>query len=79
MDVDQVTWPLTIQVFYQAAAQVSVPGVGPPEIRSILQQPAAQVLDTLSTQANSITRSVMLDQNLVVATQGSPRLLIVPS
>jgi hypothetical protein len=77
--LERVSWPLTIQVFYKATELEYVQDLRPPEIHSILQQPPAQIMNTPTNQLSSINRQLSLDQNLVVTTQGSPRLLIVPA
>jgi hypothetical protein len=83
-DVDQLTWPLVIQVFYQPAQQQPVPGLGWPETRSILEQDRAEVYDTPISHGPAITRSLRFGQDLVISTQGldpphQSRLLVDPA
>jgi hypothetical protein len=77
--VDQVSWPLTLEVFYQPGKLDRQAGLRAPETRSILQQARAQVLDSLAVQGSSITRRIYLGSELVAATTGKPRLLVVPA
>lgn len=83
-DVDQLTWPLVIQVFYQPAQQQAVPGLDWPETRSVLEQDRAEVYDTAMVHGPSITRSLRFGQDLVIATEGlgpphPSRLLVDPA
>lgn len=74
--IDQLTWNLTVQVFYQPSLQRKVPGFDPPDTRSILEQGLAQVYDTLSTHAASLARSIRLGQDLIIKTDSSSRILV---
>jgi hypothetical protein len=83
-DVDQLSWPLVIQVFYQPAQQQPVPGLDWPETRSILEQHRAAVYDTPLNHGPSITRSLRFGQDLVISTEGldpphQSRLLVDPA
>lgn len=81
--VDQLTWPVVVQVFYQPAQQQVVAGSTPPHIRSILEQSRAEVYNTPGVHGLSITRTLRFGQDLVVATEGlapphRSRLLVEP-
>lgn len=76
--IDQLTWPLTVQVFYQPMHQRFVSGLDPPDIRSILEQDAAQLHDTPGSPAATLMRSLRFGEPLTLATQGRSRLLIDP-
>jgi hypothetical protein len=76
--IERLSWPLTIEVFYQPTRQRRVAGRAPPDTRSILEQPAAQVysFDAAAGRASSLERQLGFGQELVVATNGRSRLLI---
>jgi hypothetical protein len=76
--VDQLAWPLTVQVLYQPASQHTVPGLEPPDSRSILEQPGAVVYDALGLGGAAIVRQLRLGEDLVVTTAGQARLLVDP-
>jgi hypothetical protein len=79
--IDQLTWPLIVQVFYEPAVQRPVPGLGaedPPDIRSIFEQRLAIVFDTVVASGPSVVRPIRLGEELVVATEGDARLLVDP-
>jgi hypothetical protein len=72
--IDQYAWPVSIQVNYQPSDQQLVPGLDVPHIGSILNQGAVSILNTLTTPAPNITRSLHFGVELVVTTQGESRL-----
>lgn len=74
--IDQLTWPVTIKVFYQPSQQRYQAGFAPPDIRSILEQAAAQVYDTLTLHGDDVVRPIRLGQDLVAHTDGSARLVV---
>lgn len=82
--LDQLTWPVAVQVFFQPSHLEPVAGLSLPDMRSILQQARAQVYDTATTHAASVVRLLHFGQDLVVATQGlvppvQSRLLVDPA
>ncbi len=77
--LDQLTWPLTVRVFYQPSRQRFVPGLDPPDIRSILEQAGAQVYDQLGSSGLSLIRPLRFGEDLVIATIYSSQLLIDPA
>jgi hypothetical protein len=79
MEIGELSWPLTIQVYYQPAAQRSVAGAEPPDVRSILEQSPAELYDTLGLHGPSLVRELRFGQDLVVATQLEARLLVDPA
>lgn len=79
--IDQLTWTLTIQVFYQVLPNIQifpgVPGAGLPDMRSILGQTQVMIYDSsLTTSVASLTRSIRFGQDVVVATSGQSRVYI---
>ncbi len=76
---DQLTWPISVQVFYEPAHQRRVPGLDPrdpPDVRSILEQRSARVYDTPTQPGSSVVRPLRLGRELVVATDQRSELLI---
>lgn len=78
--IDQLTWQLTIHVFYQPSRQRKVPGVDPPDILSILEQGKAEIYDRLpNIHSATLTRPIRFGGDLVVKTleqEGLSQLLI---
>jgi len=72
--MDQYAWPVIIQVNYQPGGQELIPGLDVPHIRSILNQGAVALFDTLAAPAANITRSLHFGVELVVTTQDESRL-----
>jgi hypothetical protein len=65
--IDQLTWPLTIEVLYQAKQSTSP--LEPPDILSILEQSNARIYDRADTSpVSSITRSMRFGEDLEVKT-----------
>jgi hypothetical protein len=80
--IDQLTWPVTIQVFYEPNEQQPVEGLrteDPPDVRSILGQSLAKVYSTPTTFADSIVRSIRLGAELIVKTETLSQLLVDPA
>lgn len=84
--LDQLSWPLTVQVFYQPLQQRPVPGVSiapaPPDLRSILEQAAARIFNggageaPLATVTRQLRLGVELELRTGVEPAWLPRLLI---
>jgi hypothetical protein len=85
--IDQLTWLLTIQVYYEPGNQRSLDGIPPsgapaglpPDTRSLLQQGAAAVFDQPGVSGPSVARLIRFGDDLVVSTIGGPRLLVNPA
>lgn len=82
--LDQLTWPVGVQVFFQPSRQQLIAGLSTPEVRSILNQARAEVYDTTTVHGSSVVRALHFGQDLVVATQGltapdQSRLLVDPA
>jgi hypothetical protein len=77
--IDQLTWQLTIQVFYQRSTQVFIAGIDPPDTLSILEQERANVYDQDNVPGSSLLRSISFGGDVVVATSGHSQLLVDPA
>lgn len=77
--INQISWQLTIQVFYQPSQQAFVPGIVPPDTLSILEQERANVYDQDGIRASSLVRALSLGDDVVVATNGYSQLLVDPA
>jgi hypothetical protein len=77
--IDQLSWQLTIQVFYQPSTQVFIAGIDPPDTLSILEQGRANVYDQSNTPGSSLLRSISFGGDVVVATSGHSQLLVDPA
>jgi hypothetical protein len=78
-NIDQLTWPLTISVFYQPSRQQFVPDLDPPDILSILEQGRATVYDRVGVAGPNLVRSIRFGADLVVATVGQSQLFVDPA
>jgi hypothetical protein len=76
--IDQLTWPVVVQVFYQPSEQQFVPNLVPPDTLSIMQQARANVYDQMGTPVAELTRAIRFGGDLVVATLGQSELLVDP-
>jgi hypothetical protein len=76
VDIGELSWPLTLQVYYQPALQRPVDDAEPPDVRSILDQAPAEVYDTLALHGPTVVRELRFGQDLVIATQLDARLLV---
>lgn len=80
VNLGQLSWPVTIQTYYQPSVQRTVPGFTTPDTRSILAQAAAGMHDTaISGPLPALTRSIAFGEDLVVTTTGGSRLLVDPA
>jgi hypothetical protein len=84
--IDQLTWPLTISVFYQPSKQRFVPDLdsfmpdlNPPDILSILEQARAEIYDTLDLHGPTLMRPLRFGIDLVVTTIYQSQLLVDPA
>jgi hypothetical protein len=83
--LDQLTWPLSIQVLYQPSKQRRLADVShpdaPPDVRSILEQAAATMRDGAAADAPvaTISRPISFGADLIVKTGGQSRLLVEPA
>jgi len=83
--LDQLTWPLSIQVLYQPSKQRRLADIddpdAPPDIRSILEQAAAKLRDDSATDGPKpkISRPIRFGADLIVKTGGQARLLVEPA
>jgi hypothetical protein len=78
-NIDLLTWPLTISVFYQPSRQQFVPDLEPPDTLSILEQGRATVYDRVGVPGSNLVRSIRFGADLVVATVGQSQLLVDPA
>jgi hypothetical protein len=83
--LDQLTWPLSIQVLYQPAkqrrlAELSDPA-DPPDIRSILEQAPATLRDAsaIAAPVGMISRPIGFGTDLIIKTGGESGLLVEPA
>jgi len=74
--IDQLTWRLTIQVFYQPSRQTIVTGLKPPDILSSLDQERTNVYDEGNVAGPSLFRPISFGGDLVVKTPGQSQLLV---
>lgn len=73
----QLSWPITLQVFYQPSKQRSIAEVGLPDSLSILDQDRANVyLDMNTAPVSELTAIIRLGGDLVVATAGQSQLFV---
>jgi hypothetical protein len=80
--IDQLTWPLTVSVFYQPSRQrrvASLPPAAPPDTRSILEQSAAAVYEAFNNSVPDVSgpaviRPLRFGQELIVTTHGRDTL-----
>jgi hypothetical protein len=77
--IDQLTWPINIQVFYQPSEQQFVPNLGLPDTLSIMQQARADIHDQTGMPVAELTRAIRFGGDLVVATLGQSELLVDPA
>jgi hypothetical protein len=77
--IDQLTWQLTMRVFYQPSKQRFVPDLAPPDILSILEQGGAEVYDQLGTHSSILVRPLRFGADLVVTTVYQSQLLVDPA
>jgi hypothetical protein len=78
--LDQLQWPLRVEVFYQPAQQRRVAGRAVPDTRSLLEQAAARIFtqDSAGGQVEFITPALAFRQELLLKTAGGSRLLVDP-
>ena len=74
--IGELSWPLTVQVYYEPTAQRRVDDAEPPDVRSILEQAPAAVYHTPSISGPTLTRELQFGHDLLIATQNESRLLI---
>jgi hypothetical protein len=74
----QLEWSFTFAVQYAPGTHVTVLEGQPPTTASIVEQAAATVFDTQATSGSSLSRSIPYGRELVVSTEGGPRLLVEP-
>lgn len=77
--IDQLTWQLTIQVFYQPSKLSFVPTLSPPDTLSILGQAAASIYDQPGVAGPNLVRPIRFGDDLAVKTVGRSELLIDPA
>lgn len=77
--IDQLTWPLTIRVFYQPSKQHFVPNLAPPDMLSILQQAGAEIYDQLGAHSSRLIRPLRFGIDVVVTTVYQSQLLVDPA
>lgn len=77
--VDQLTWHVNVQVFYQPAKQQFVPNLVPPDTLSVMQQARANIYNQVGTPVAELTRAIRFGGDLVVATVGQSELLVDPA
>jgi hypothetical protein len=75
----QQTWPLTATVSYGGMA--SPPAAGPPDIRTVLEQPAAElrVAGPSAAAVASVDATLSFGVDLVLRTTGQSVLLVLPT
>jgi hypothetical protein len=77
--IDQLTWPLTIHVFYQPSRQRFVPNLAPPDMLSILQQAGAEIYDQLGAHSSTLIRPLRFGIDVVATTVYQSQLLVDPA
>jgi hypothetical protein len=77
--IDQLTWRLTIQVFYQPSTLVFLASIPVPDTLSILDQAQATVYDQDNAPGSVLYRSISFGGDVVVATGGHSQLLVDPA
>lgn len=77
--IDQLTWPITFQVFYQPSAQRFVAGLEPPTMGSILEQGGASVYARVGMPLAELTSVIRFGEDLVVSTEGQSELFVDPA
>lgn len=78
-NIDQLTWSLTLAVFYQPTRQRFVPQLALPDTLSLLEQGQAQVYDQLEAASSSLVRFLHFGGDLVITTVGQSQLLLDPA
>jgi hypothetical protein len=78
--LDQLSWPVRIEVFYQPAQQRRLAGRDVPDTRSLLEQAAARIYpqDADSAAVGFIEPALAFRRELILATAGMSRLLVDP-
>jgi hypothetical protein len=78
--LDQLSWPVRIELFYQPAQQRRLAGRDVPDTRSLLEQAAARIYpqDAASAATSFIEPALAFRRELVLATAGQSRLLVDP-
>ena len=77
--IDQLTWPITIQVFYQPLKQQFVPGLAPPDMLSILEQTSANVYAQAGMPLPTLTGTIRFGGDLVLKTDHQSQLFVDPA
>ncbi|MFL5626851.1 MAG: hypothetical protein ACJ788_14805 [Ktedonobacteraceae bacterium] len=77
--LDQLTWPLTIRVFYQPSRQRFVPGLDPPDMLSILEQAVAEIYDQIGVHSSTLMRPLRFGVDVVITTVYQSQLLLDPA
>jgi hypothetical protein len=77
--IDQLTWPLTIRVFYQPSRQRFVPNLAPPDMQSLLEQAGAEIYDQIGVHGSTLMRPLRFGVDLVVTTVYQSQLLVDPA
>ena len=74
--IDQLTWQIALQVFYQPSVQRFVAGLEPPTMRSILEQGGASVYARVEEPLAELTSVIRFGEDLVVSTEGHSELFV---
>lgn len=75
--VARLTWDVTIQVSYQPSQLIFVPGVEPPDMRSIIEQGRAKVYQQAGQASDELSTQLPFGRDLVVTTEGQQSLLFI--
>ncbi len=76
--IDQLSWTLQLQVFYEPAKQNVVPFVAQPDLLSLLQQGRATVYATIDKASSAIQSVIHFGGDLIVKTEGQSQLFVNP-
>ncbi|GAC1393810.1 MAG: hypothetical protein NVS4B11_29410 [Ktedonobacteraceae bacterium] len=77
--VDQLSWQLTMRVFYQPLTQHSIAGVEPPDILTIMKQGRANVYAQVdAAPLSELATVIRFGVDLVVVTEGKSQLFVDP-
>lgn len=74
--VDQLTWPVTLRIFYQPSRLRFLPGLVPPDTLSILEQGKAKISEEVGNPLTEMASMIRFGGDLIVKTKGQPRLFI---
>ena len=77
--IDQLSWDVQLQVFYQPGRQHVVPSVVQPDLLSLLQQGRATVYDVVDKPLSAINGVIHFGGDLIVQTEGQSQVFVDPA